>query len=247
MKRHPDPTRPPLVKRPQTRRPGCWLAGIVGWLLLSGYVVPPTKVLERWAVADTRGPLQGPVVVSVRWAARTGQLYAAGAGRSALALDGEATQFDAGPGTASRTAAFWRAVDLFWARSSAELALSLELAGVDLGRGGYARSGGSVDGVAHTLGARGEGEQDLSQVWFSRDPLWPVRVLLPGAGEVSIGPPGPDGWPAWLLINDETLVEIVGAPSPAPTPPDWAQPVPGLGPGDAGPADWRRVFEHLLR
>jgi hypothetical protein len=143
---------------------------------------------------------------------------------------------------------FWHAVDLFWARTADELAAALERAGIDLRRGGYARTNRSTDGVALTLGARGEGEVDLPQIWFAREPLWPTRVFFPASGEAAVGPPGPDGWPSWLLVGDETLIEIVGIPFSAPSPPPWARPISDAHrPRTASPGDSHPIFGDLLR
>jgi len=216
---------------------GCFLFwGHLG----SSYIVPVPKELGRWV--ETRGPVRGPVTLPVRWGDRAGTLYVGGVGRSALALDGELPQSDPGPASHHPLAALWLVLDLFTAPTVEDLAATVTQAGLDLGRSGYARAPASGDGVAITVGARGEGEPDLPQVHFARQPVWPVLARA-GGQEVQIGGAGPQGWPLWLSFGEGRRLEITGPPSPAPSAPPWA--VRGLTPEPAAPLlpDWRRAFE----
>ncbi len=204
-------------------------------------MVPSGKVLERWVKA--RGALRGAVSVPVRWGDRPGTAYAAGPGRHALALEGEAVRFDPGPGQDDPLAPFWRALDLLCVPSARELGAALEAAGIDLLRSGYARAPRSGDGVALTVGARGEGESALPQLHFARSPLRLLAVRLPGSGETRLGDPGPQGWPAWFDLGETGRLEVVGAPVPAPTAPPWAVRPPAPGGPESPLPDWRRAFE----
>lgn len=183
-----------------------------------------------------------PVQLPVRWGGREGWLYAAGPGAGALSVPGEAAALDAGPGAGGASAALWRAVDLFSVDDAGELRASLEASGIDLSRDGYARTDRSEDGVAHTLGARGEGEGGLPQVIFARRPLWPLELRLRGGDRVEVGPPGPSGWPAWLETADGTRLEFTGPPAPAPAPPPWARRPAAAAPPGEGLPEWRRAF-----
>jgi hypothetical protein len=206
----------------------------------SGYLVPAQKELGRWVEVRKSGRVA--VTLPVRWGDRSGTLYAGGPGRSALLLEGETAQADPGPGLASPLAALWLALDLFTAPTGGDLANVLREAGVDLGRSGYARAHQSRDGVGITLGARGEGEPDLPQVHFGREPLWPVRVHIDGQ-TVQLGEVGSDGWPLWLAFGDGSRLEITGPVRPTPIVPPWALHAPA--PEAASPAlpDWRKAFE----
>ncbi len=203
---------------------------------LVGFVVPPLKVLDRWCGRADPG-LAPPVAVPVVLDGRVGRLLVSAPGRHALELDGEAVASDRGPGIDDGWTALWRAVDVVAVRPSDRLAAALAAAGVDLARSGYARTARSADGVAHTLGARGEGEPELPQVWFARDPLWPVSVRV-GGRVVTVGPPGPGGWPAWFDLPDGRRLDVVGPAVP------WAGPsVPALPPPYSPlPGNWRRAF-----
>lgn len=207
------------------------------------YVVPSGKALERWVQA--RGKTVGPVELSVRWGEQEGSLYAAGPGRHALHLGSREVHFDAGPGlpAAGALAALWRALDLFAPGSAQGLGASLEAAGIDLRRSGYARSARSQDGVALTLGAKGEGESALAQVHFARAPLWPLAVRLSGGEEARVGDPGPRGWPGWFDVAGLGRLEVVGPPRAAPTAPAWAVRRSESGGGPTTLPDWRRAFE----
>lgn len=206
--------------------------------LLSGYVLPPAKVLQRWARDGSRPAVALPALVPVRLQGRDGQLYLDRAGTHALAVEGTLYVADVGPG------ALWRMLDLLLAPDEKTAVAILAGADVDLTRVGYARDACSADGVAHTLGARGEGEAELNQVWFGRTPLRPCRMRL-GGGEVEIGPPGANGWPAWFRLGGGALLEVAGAPVPALSRPSWAVPsVSPFAPGRSDPlGDWRRAFD----
>lgn len=235
--REPCPPRPRIVAR--------WIlaALLVAAPAALAYVVPAGKVLERWIQA--RGKTVGPVELPVRWGEREGSLYAAGPGRHALLLGESQVHLDAGPGLpeSDPLAPLWRALDLFAPGPVQSLGASLDAAGVDLRRSGYARSARSQDGVALTLGAKGEGEPALPQVHLARTPLWPVAVRVSGGDEVRLGEPGPRGWPGWFDLPGWGRLEVVGPPRSAPTAPAWAvrRAEPGGGPTIL--PDWRRAFE----
>ncbi len=214
-----------------------WLSAGAAW----SYVLPAPKVLQRWTRTRSAA-LAGPVQLPVRWGGRDGWLYAAGPGASALAVSGEPTAFDPGPGAGGTFSALWRAVDVFASSNPEELRASLEAAGIDFSRAGYARALRSEDGVAHTVGARGEGEGDLPQVLFSRRPLWPLTVRLHGWESVEVGPPGPGGWPAWLQVADGRRLEFTGPPVDAREAPPWARRPLDFFPSGEGFPDWRRAF-----
>ncbi|MDF1551711.1 MAG: hypothetical protein P1P84_01555 [Deferrisomatales bacterium] len=206
--------------------------------LLSGYVLPSAKVLQRWSRDGQRPTVGLPALVPVRLQGRDGQLYLDQNGNHALAVEGTRYAADAGP------AALWRMLDLLLAPDEETAVAALEGAGVDLTRAGYARDDCSADGVAHTLGARGEGEAGLHQVWFGRSPLRPCRMRV-GGDEVEVGLPGGDGWPAWFRLGGGVLLEVAGAPVPAPSRPSWAVPaVSPFAPDRSAPlGDWRRAFD----
>lgn len=215
---------------------GLLLALLAGAPLLSGYVLPPEKVLQRWFHDGSRPRVALlPALLPVRVQGRDGELLLARRGPPALAV--ESVQRPV-------AAALTTALELLLATDPEAAAAVLTAAGVDLERAGYARHPGSTDGVAHTLGARGEGERELPQVWFGRTPLTLCRVRL-GAEEVEIGPPVADGWPGWLRLADGTLLEVTGAPTPTATRPAWAAPAAPLTsfPSPAPLGDWRGAFE----
>lgn len=243
-----DPSRPAVSRAPHVAfRKGLSakgmkvLAGSAAALLLAGYVPTPTKVLQRWAGSALRPASTGMTALPVRLGGATGELVVATPGRHALLLAGWSPRRDPGLGTDDSLAGLWRALDLFVLPPD-ELASLLETTGVDTDRAGYARSGQSGDGVALTLGARGEGEPDLPQVWFSRTPLWPVRVAPLGREGVAIGPPGPEGWPSWFLIGGGRLLEVVGSPRVLDHLPGWVYDRPARTPENV-PEGWRGAFE----
>jgi hypothetical protein len=212
--------------------------------LLSGYVLPPDKVLERWFRDGAHPAVVLPALLPVRWQGRDGQLYLDPAGDHALAVEAPPPAVAAVPGRGG-SKALWRSLDLLLAPDEAGAAAVLGAVGVDLTRAGYARDACSSDGVAHTLGARGEGEAGLPQVWFGRTPLRPCRLRL-GADEVEIGGPGAGGWPGWFRLADGALLEVAGVPVPALSRPAWAAPSPApLHPGSGSDSlgDWRRAFD----
>jgi hypothetical protein len=241
---------------PHARARGRILVGVRGALTLgalagalclvlpaAAYVVPSDRVIERWV--RSRGAAAGPVELAVAWGERQGVLYVAGPGRHALALDGHPTQFDPGPGEPHPLAHLWRAADLFAVTSASELEAILEASGLDLRRAGYARSLRSDDGVALTVGARGEGEPSLPQVHFSRSPLRPSMVRLSAWAELGVGGLGPHGWPEWFDLGETGLLRVVAPPRPSPWPPPWAArslaPLPQA-PDLLAPPGWRRNF-----
>lgn len=233
----------PRLSRPQTVARWIFAALLVAAPAALAYVVPSGKVLERWVHA--RGTTVGPVELAVRWGEQVGSLYVAGPGRHALLLGGREVHLDAGPGlpASGPLAALWRALDLFTPGSAQALGESLEMASVDLRRSGYARTARSRDGVALTLGAKGEGESALAQVHFARVPLWPLVVRFSGGEEARVGEPGPGGWPGWFDLPGLGRLEVVGPPRAAPTAPAWAvrRSEPGGGPMIL--PDWRGAFE----
>ncbi|MDW7711276.1 MAG: hypothetical protein SCH98_12465 [Deferrisomatales bacterium] len=232
--------KPPPTERARLRALASILAllaaGLGATLPAAAYVVPSDRVLAQWVGA--RGRVPGPVLLPVAWGERHGVLYAGGPGGHALALDGEPPRHDPGPGVSSPLAPLWRALDLFATASAADLSDVLEAAGVDLGRSGYARSSRSDDGVAFTLGARGETEPTAPQVHFARAPLRALTVRLPGHSELHVGEPGPGGWPTWFALGDEGTLRVLGPPRASTSPPPWAV-WPGAPPGADGsvPAD----------
>ncbi|MEW6488580.1 MAG: hypothetical protein AB1578_11805 [Thermodesulfobacteriota bacterium] len=236
---------PPAARLACPRTAARWIfaAMLVAAPAALAYVVPSGKVLERWVQA--RGTTVGPVELPVRWGEQEGSLYAAGPGRHALLLGGREVHLDAGPGLPAPgpLAALWRALDLFMPGPAQGLGASLEMAGVDLRRSGYARSARSQDGVALTLGAKGEGESALAQVHFARVPLWPLAVRFSGGEEVRLGEPGPRGWPGWFDLPGSGRIEVVGPPRESPTAPAWAARRSEPGGGPTTLPDWRRAFE----
>lgn len=176
-----------------------------------------------------------PALLPVRVAGHDGQLLLPRNGPPALAIA------DVPRPVATVLAT---ALQLLQATDPEAAAAVLAAAGVDLERGGYARHPGATDGVAHTLGAHGEGEPELPQAWFARTPLTLCRVLL-GGDAVEMGPPGASGWPGWLRLADGTLLEVMGAPTPTATRPAWAAPAESLlnFPPPAPLGDWRGAFE----
>jgi len=183
-----------------------------------------------------------PVTLPVRWGERSGTLYVAGSGASALSLDGERPRTDPGPVSTHSLASLWLALDLFTEPTPEGLAEILTEAGLDLGRSGYARVPLSRDGVGITVGARGEGEAELPQVHFAREPLWPVLVRVDGRS-VQVGPARADGWPRWIAFGDGSRLELIGPAAPAPSPPAWSLDVPEPEPVAPAIPEWRGAFE----
>ncbi len=208
------------------RRTVLWVLVALG-PLLTGYLVPPGKVLARWAREASVPWDSPPLEISVRWDGTPLRLILHSDG-SLRPVSPESP--DPGiPPSAGLALLLFSGGDVVSWRSV------LEGRKLDLVRSGYARCPGSEDEVCHTLGARGEGEPDLPQVWFTRRPLRPWRVALGPEDRVVVGPPGPAGWPQWLEGPDGRRLEILARPEPT-----------GLGaapaPSPTLPDDWRKAF-----
>jgi len=195
--------------------------------ILLGYVVPPLKVLERWQRSRPPGGVALPLELPVEAAGSPARLRVTRTGADLV-----------GPAASPVGRSVAVAAALFAADGVEGWAAVLEAAGVDTSRAGYARDACSGDGVVLTLGARGEGEPEMPQVWFSRSPLRPCRVILSPADRVEIGPPGADGWPAWFEGGDGLLLIVTGPPEPVPL--GDLLPAPGV-PAPL-PENWRRAF-----
>ncbi|GAB4276904.1 MAG: hypothetical protein Kow0092_32720 [Deferrisomatales bacterium] len=229
-----------MIERVRWLRRAAVLGAAAGWAFsLSGYVTPPAQVVERWERSRGVGAVQEAQVLAVRWDGREGWLAVAPDGRHRLAVAGGGPQRARGAPGAEDLAALWLALDLWSAPDGQALLARMEAAGVDPARVGLARTGCSADGVAVTVGARGESDPQAAQVWFARDTGRPCRVAVPGARTVEIGPPGPAGWPAELRLEaeDVTRIEVLG---PTSSPGRAAEP---LSPATQGPAGgWREGF-----
>lgn len=211
-----------------------------------GYVVPGPKVLQLWVAQ--RGEFPVPVEIPLIWNYRSGKLYASTPGRHALIFDDGEVILESPFGSRDPFTPLWRAIDLFVVPLAADLDVSLAGAGINLKKSGYVRTDRSKDGVSYAVGAKGEGESADAQIWFSRAPLWPCGVKLPGFSSLEIGPVGSNGWPDWFLFGDDNLIQLSGAPAPALSDPHWAatesdSTIPGDGPF----SDWRKAFDDLAR
>ena len=195
--------------------------------LLLGYVVPPLKVLERWERSRPSGGVALPLELPVEVAGSPARLRVTRTGAKL-----------AGPAAPPVPRSVAVAAALFAADGPEGWAALLSASGVDTSRAGYARDACSLDGVVLTLGARGEGEPEMPQVWFARSPLRPCRVILSPDDRVEIGPPGAGGWPAWFQTGDGLLLVVTGSPEPVPL--GDLLPLPGM-PAPL-PENWRRAF-----
>ncbi|GAB4271142.1 MULTISPECIES: hypothetical protein [Deferrisoma] len=193
---------------------------------LVGYLVPGPKLLERWGREAPAHRPALPAEVACGWAGGEIALVVGPGGE----LEGrEGSLPPEFPRSAGIAFLLFSDLDPFAWRDA------LHRAGVDPVRTGYARCDASADGVCFTLGARGEGEPELPQVWFSREPFRPVLVRLSATDEVRVGPPEADGWPAELVPPDaEAPIRRLAPPRPAPD-----RPAP---PPSSFPDDWRKAF-----
>ncbi|RMG89706.1 MAG: hypothetical protein D6708_09540 [Candidatus Dadabacteria bacterium] len=190
---------------------------------LVGYLVPGPKLLERWAREAPDGRPALPAEAMCGW----------GGGEFLLVVGPHGDLRGEVPPGFPRSAGL--AFLLFSDLDPVAWRDALLRAGVDTARTGYARCDASADGVCFTLGARGEGEPELPQVWFSRDPFRPVLVRLSATDAVRVGPPAADGWPAELAPPEPGApIRRSGAPTPAPE----ALPPPP----NSLPDDWRKAF-----
>ncbi len=195
------------------------------WPGLTGYLIPPAQMLRRWVRVRHQAP-PPPLRVPAEIDGSAGWVRLDEAGRARwLPAGGEAEELPQPVGLA---------LLLFSDTAAEELAAVLRRLGVDLSRSGYARDGCSADGVVVTLGARGEAEPELPQVWFAREPLRPCRVILPPAPPLRIAGGGPGSWPDRLEVSDGPVIRLSGPPEADPgTRPGRFPPVPD---------DWRRAF-----
>lgn len=195
------------------------------WPGLTGYLVPPAQTLRRWVRVRPHAP-PPPLRVPAETDGSRGWVRLDEAGQARWApAGGEAEDLPESVGVA---------LLLFSDTSPQELAAVFQRLGVDLSRTGYARDGCSADGIVVTLGARGEAEPELPQVWFARKPLRPCRVVLPPAPSVRMAGRGPGGWPERLEMSDGPVMHLTGPPEADPgARPERALPLPD---------DWRRAF-----
>ncbi|TAL18051.1 hypothetical protein EPN96_03255 [bacterium] len=121
---------------------------------------------------------------------------------------------DPGIGGGGGLQALWRALDFFSRTSAETLEENAANAGVDLSRRGLARLDRAGDKVAVVIGARGEGEPGLSQLWFDRD-FWRLRKVVMGDGSsAEVKGYSENGWPKTISTPAGDL-EILGPPEKA--------------------------------
>ncbi len=111
----------------------------------------------------------------------------------------------------SSKAAFWRFLD-FWSPTRPEdFSDLLLLEGIDINRRGWVRMDKEGDELAETLGAMGESEPNLPQVWLEKRTGRMVLLALSDGSFVTAGPPGKNGLPAWLKLNGgEGMLTFIG-------------------------------------
>lgn len=192
-------------------------------LLTAGFIPHPDKILNKAKAAAPR--ISKPL--KVLWNGRPGVINVGRPGRhSVLFDDGErltdpglpkpiadeadpsidrATLIPPEPvfKPADPLAAFWRMLDFFSPARSDDFTELLVLAGVDVNRRGIVRMDREGDQLAYTIGAMGESEPGLPQLWIEKDTGRPVLYALGDQSFVTAGPPGPGGLPQWFRINGE--------------------------------------------
>lgn len=208
-----------------------------------GFVVSSEKILADWI--KKKGKIQTPLEIPILWNYKSGKLYVSTPGKHAIIFS-DGTILSDSMTAEDPLAALWRAADLFAAAKKEDLDASLAAAGINIEKSGYARTDRSSDGVGHTVGAKGEGDNWAPQILFSRDPFWLCLVRIPGAPPVEIGPVGPYGWPDWFLLGHDNLIQLKGAPAPALiNPPRGGAKKESTMTLDGLPSDWRKAFDDL--
>ena len=132
--------------------------------LLSGYVAPADKTIE----AARKATPEGPVRFRAAWNGVTGHLDVVGPGLHRFQADDGHLVADPGYYDQwSRTnQSLWRFLDFYSPQNAEELFDGLLASGIDMHRRGWVRLDREGDHLALTLGAMGESEPDMPQVWF---------------------------------------------------------------------------------
>jgi hypothetical protein len=181
---------------------------------LLAFLPPAEKVLDQYLAKAPHGPAR----FRASWNGADGTLDVVGPGAHRFRADSGQETRDPGPGAPSPDGmqAFWRLLDFYAGMNRDALLGNMERAGIDIGRRGLARLDPEANAVAVTLGAGGEGQSDLPQVWFDRDTRRLVLVRMGDGSEAVAGPPAANGWPEWIRMGRAGTLEILAGPSPIP-------------------------------
>lgn len=184
--------------------------------LLVGFVPSNRATLEACRAATPKGPARLKAV----WNGAPGVLEVSVPGRHRFVGEDGKVLADPGPVVGperDQGAALWRLLDFYSPLSAADLADLLVISGVDPDRRGWVRLEREGDHRGLTLGALGETEPGLPQVWIDQATR---RVVAARAADGSLATASPrtvNGWPSWLRVGGVSL-EIVGAPEPLKAP-----------------------------
>jgi len=178
---------------------------------LTGFVPGAQKLLEKNRAAVPAGP----AVLSVTLNGEPGRLEVGLPGTHRFTADSGERRADPGPSADDPTGlkALWRLLDLFADQPPELLETVLAEAGVDVYRTGWVRLDPGGERVAATLGALGESEPEMPQVWFDREVGRVVRVTLGDGSEAVVGPPGPKGWPLWIGLGRAGRLDLLSEPA----------------------------------
>jgi hypothetical protein len=196
------------------------VVALLAALFLVGFVPPPQKVLDQCKRATVSGPATARA--SLDGVAGRLEIVAPGLHRfipdAATDPENPAQPLtDPGPGRGGDLQPLWRALDFFSPLEGTDLADILRLSRIDLGRRGWIRLDDGGDRLAVSLGAMGESEPDLRQIWIDNDThrLVKVRLHESEGGEATIGPSeGMQGWPWWIKLSDGRLLQLISTPEP---------------------------------
>jgi hypothetical protein len=176
-------------------------------VFLTAFVPYTFEVFEKAKRALPSGPVRFRAVLGDK----PGTLEISTPGSHFFLSDGGEKLKDPGPGAGGGLQALWRTLDFFSKSSSDALEENAAGAGVDLGRRGLARLDRTGERIAVVIGASGESEPELPQLWFDRD-LWRIRKAVMGDGSrAEVTGYGDNGWPKTISTTSGDL-QILGNP-----------------------------------
>lgn len=178
--------------------------------LLAGFVPLPDKTLHSARKAMPTGPAR----FRVAWNGVPGHLEVVGPGQHRFQSDDGRLLQDPGvqDGEARTNRSLWRLLDFCSPLPPDELYDTLQAAGVDMGRRGWVRLDREGNRLAVTLGAMGETEPDMPQVWFEQATGRVLRVRLGDDSLAEVGPPTASGWPQWIRTGPGEVLQLLSAP-----------------------------------
>jgi hypothetical protein len=176
-------------------------------VFLTAFVPYTFEVFEKARKALPSGPARFRALLD----SKPGTLEISTPGSHYFLPDGGEPLKDPGIDGGGGQQALWRALDFFSRTSAETLEENSASAGVDLSRRGLARLDRAGDKVAVVIGARGEGEPDLPQLWFDRD-FWRLRKVVMGDGSnAEVKSYSENGWPK-VISSPAGELELLGLP-----------------------------------